>query len=85
MNAENFANTSFPAELDSGWFGASLGYLRSQKKQKEVIRLAFIFISTNYLIYIIHIAASQYTATQDSQREPSWTKNHLASANLNHS
>lgn len=36
INAENFAKTSFPAEFDSGCFGASLGYLRSSEKQKEV-------------------------------------------------
>lgn len=47
INAENFAKTSFPAEFDSGCFGASLGYLRSSKKQKAATQLAFIFVSTN--------------------------------------
>lgn len=47
INAENFAKTSFPAEFDSGCFGASLGYLRSPDKQKEVTQLSFIFVSTN--------------------------------------
>lgn len=46
---------------------------------------SLIFISTNYLTHIIYTAVSKYMATQDSQGEPSWTKNHLASANLNHS
>ena len=31
INAENLANTSFPAELDSGCWVPSLGYLRSSK------------------------------------------------------
>lgn len=47
IKAENFAKTSFPAEFDSGCFGASLGYLRSPEKQKEVTQLSFIFVSTN--------------------------------------
>lgn len=31
INAENLANTSFPAELDSGCWGPSLGYLEKFK------------------------------------------------------
>lgn len=59
INAENFAKTSFPAEFDSGCFGASLGYLSSSEKQKEVTQLSFV--STNKYTFIFRVTTYSHT------------------------